>query len=107
LSGSQIAHYINYYTAQIDLLDGRRGFDYPEMIVIGANLETARGLVMGETGLKGVAVLRSDDTPHPDFARMQSDDGTYYVAPEVAVLSAPNILSGSKVFPFIFWVRMP
>jgi len=36
-------------------------------------------------------------TPHPDFTRFQSDDGTYGTPPVVATASVSGILTGSKV----------
>jgi len=69
-------------------------FDLPDLIVeAGSNYETERGYFEGDgavTDLSGVYVSRSS-SDHPDFARFQSNDGTYYTPAVVASISISNL----------------
>ena len=74
-------------------------FDLPDLIIeAGANYESERGYFEGDgavTDLSGVYISRSGD--HPDVARFQSNDGTYYTPDTVAQISAPNITGTNRI----------
>jgi len=69
------------------------------IIPSGTDFETARGTVYGSAGaaLKGVRVVDGSGNEIPGFARMQADDGTYYVSPTVATIAVSNLVSGDRV----------
>lgn len=70
-------------------------FNLPDFIVEeGSNYATARGIVETKgTTLRGCYVSRAS-ADHPEFARFQSNDGTYYTPATVAQVSAPNVTDG-------------
>lgn len=71
-----------------------QAFDLPDLIVeAGSNYETERGYFEGDgavTDLSGVYLSRSS-SDHPDIARFQSNDGTYYTPAVVASISITNL----------------
>ncbi len=101
-SGEDLIRHLNYYlrSANDTSFNSKDPFSWPEMVlevVAGTSYETAYGYTEDAqtSTLKGVRVVQNDGTTaHPDFTRFQSDDGTYYTAPTVAQISAPNVTSG-------------
>jgi hypothetical protein len=63
----------------------------------GSAHETLRGTIIGQSGLKGVRVVRPGNVAHPDFSRFQADDGTYGTPLTFAVASITNVVSGSRL----------
>lgn len=101
LTASQIANYINYNISQFASFNGFHGFAWPEMILSNGTLSTMRGRLIGSLGatLKGVRVVRNDDTTAVvGFTQMQSDDGTYWVAPIPATISITGLTANSRLF---------
>ena len=101
-SPATIAHYINYYRAQdeYNLLGTLANIALHEAVIpVGTNYETARGQVFGSAGatLKGVRVVDGNGNEIPGFARMQSDNGTYYSPAASYTLTVTNIVSGSRL----------
>lgn len=100
-TAAQIANYINFNTARDwPALGGNRGNAWPEMIVENeSNLETKRGTLFGSTGasLKGIRIVDGSDNAIVGFARMQADDGTYYLPPATATLTVSGFVTGSDV----------
>jgi hypothetical protein len=79
-SGDDILRWLNYNLSLDTVFQGKEPFNWPEMVLsTGSGFETSRGVVEGSTGatLKGVRVVRTGGTPHPDFLRFQADDGSY------------------------------
>lgn len=73
---------------------------YHDMVIaVGANYETARGTVFGSAGatLKGVRVVDGSGNEITGFARMQSDDGTYYAPAVTSTITIGNLVSGDRV----------
>jgi len=101
-TAAQIANFINY-----NLANNSRSFDsafynmqWPEMVLaVGTNYETARGTLYGSAGaaLKGVRVVDGSGNEVPGFARMQSDDGTYYQPAVTSTITVGNLVSGDRV----------
>ena len=95
---------LNYALSQGGAFQGLLAFNWPEMIVPnGDSLETARGEVIGTSGpvLKGVRIVGGDGTTSlPGVARMQSDDGTYYVPPVQVSLTFEVAFEGSPPADF-------
>jgi hypothetical protein len=102
LTSFQIGTYYYYHTSQNKQWNGLYAFAWgTHLLPTGNECETARDRDFGSAGatLKGMRVVLSDGvTPHPQYTRMQADDGTYYVRTYEAMISAPNILAGSKVW---------
>lgn len=100
LTAAQVAAFISWNIAKIDVISGFSGLAWPTMVLpTSANYETARGTLLGSLGatLKGVRVVRSDGTTAVvGFERMQADDGTYWVAPVAAAITAPAAEAGSR-----------
>jgi hypothetical protein len=69
------------------------------VVAVGTNYETARGTVFGSAGaaLKGVRVIDGSGNEIPGFARMQSDDGTYYQPAVTSTITVGNLVSGDRV----------
>jgi hypothetical protein len=96
-TAAQIAQFLSWHTAQdsFSLGGGVHNLAWPSMIVpSGTSFETVRGTLFGSAGasLKGVRVVNGSGDAITGFARMQSDDGTYYAPP----VSASFILTGLK-----------
>jgi hypothetical protein len=100
VSGEDILRELNYnLSLGTGSYQGKDHFNWPEMVVeAGSAYESLQGVTEGGAGaaLKGVRVLRGSG-PHPDFTRMQADDGTYYTVPVTANGSITGIVSGSRV----------
>jgi hypothetical protein len=101
-TAAQIAQYISWHTAQdaYSLVTGYHNMALPAMVVaVGAEVETSRGTLFGSAGasLKGVRVVDGSDNAIAGFARFQSDDGTYYTTPQIAMISHATLLAGSRV----------
>jgi hypothetical protein len=98
-SGDTILRWLNYNLAQDATFQGKEPFFWPEMVLDnGASYETLRGILHNSPDdLVGIRVIRTGGTPHPDFTRFQSDDGTYGTPPTVGSATITNIVSGSKV----------
>lgn len=99
-TAQEIHEWVNYALSLDATFGGTDPFNWPEMILdTGSSHETARGKVIGSAGaaLKGVRVIRTGGTPHPDFSRFQADDGTYGQPLAVNTASVPNLLSGTRV----------
>ena len=101
-SPATIAHFINYYRAQdeYNLLTTLANIALHEAVIpVGTGYETARGQVFGSAGatLKGVRVVDGSGNEIPGFARMQSDNGTYYSPAASYTLTVNNIVSGSRL----------
>jgi len=99
VSGEDILRELNYNLSLDTTYQGKDPFNWPEMVVeAGSAYESLQGVTEGGAGaaLKGVRVLRGA-SPHPDFTRMQADDGTYYTVPVTANGSITGIVSGSRV----------
>ncbi len=100
VTGEEILRELNYnLSLGTGSYQGKDHFNWPEMVVeAGSAYESLQGVTEGGAGaaLKGVRVLRGSD-PHPDFTRMQADDGTYYTVPVTANGSITGIVSGSRV----------
>jgi len=101
LTAEQIANYINYNTSLLATFNGFIGLAWHEMIISdGSSFQTSRGTLFGSLGetFKGVRVVRNDGTTSvPGFTQFQADDGTYYIPPSTLTISAPGLLSGSRV----------
>jgi hypothetical protein len=94
-TAAQIAQFLSWHTAQdsFSLGGGVHNLAWPAMVVpSGTSFETVRGTLFGSAGasLKGVRVVNGSGDAITGFARMQSDDGTYYSPP----VSASFILTG-------------
>lgn len=102
LTAAQIANYINYNLCQFAIFNGFSGLAFPEMVLPdGSSFQTARGRLIGSVGptLKGVRVVRNDEiTAVPGFTQMQSDDGTYFIAPTPATFMVNNLTVNSRLF---------
>lgn len=101
-TSAQIANYINYNLAQDlrNLNASYRNMAFPDMVIqVGSNYETKRGTLFGSAGatLKGVRVVDGSGNEIPGFARMQADDGTYYLPAASYTLTVDNIVSGSRL----------
>jgi hypothetical protein len=98
-SGDNILRWLNYNLSLDATFQGKEPFYFPEMVLDnGPAYETLRGILHSNPDiLVGVRVIRTGGTPHPDFTRFQSDDGTYGIPPVVATASIGGILTGSKV----------
>jgi hypothetical protein len=101
-SAATIAQYIQYYLAQnsYSLDSTRHNMAYHDMVIpVGSDYETRRGQVFGSAGatLKGVRVVDGSGNEIPGFARMQSDNGTYYSPAASYTLTVNNIVSGSRL----------
>ena len=96
-SAEDILREINYNLSLDATYQGKDPFNYPDIVVEeGSNYATAYGYVEGQdttTTLHGFYVSRSS-ADHPDFARFQSNDGTYYTPATVANISVPNVTVG-------------
>jgi hypothetical protein len=101
-TASEITQFIHYWLNQdagtFDSSLPNAAF-HDLIIPSGTGFETARGTVFGSAGaaLKGVRVVDGSGNEIPGFARMQADDGTYYVSPTVATIAVSNLVSGDRV----------
>lgn len=101
-SAATIAQYLSWQTAQdsYNLLSGFHNTALPVMVIpVGTGYETARGTLYGSAGasLKGVRVVDGSGNEVPGFARMQSDDGTYYSPAASYTLTVSNIVTDSRI----------
>jgi hypothetical protein len=98
-SGNTILRWLNYNLSLDATFQGKEPFYWPEMVLDnGAAYESLRGVLHANPDVTaGVRVIRTGGTPHPDFTRFQSDDGTYGTPPTVATASITGIVSGSRV----------
>lgn len=101
-SPATIAQYLSWQRAQDDynLLGTAHNSALHEAVIpVGTGYETARGQVFGSAGatLKGVRVVDGSGNEIPGFARMQSDNGTYYSPAASYTLTVNNIVSGSRL----------
>jgi hypothetical protein len=99
-SGENILRELNYNLSLDATYNGKDPFNWPEMVLeAGTAYETLRGITEGGTGaaLKGVRVVDGSGNPHPDFTRMQADDGTYYTVPVTANIAITGIEAGSRL----------
>lgn len=98
-SGEDILRWLNYHLSLDATFEGKNPFYWPEMVIrSGSKYETLVGelhMAGGDVEV-GVRVLRGS-SPHPDFIRFQSDDGTYGTPPASATVQITGILAGSKV----------
>ena len=95
-SGEDILRELNYNLSLDATYQGKDPFNWPEMVIeSGSDYETLRGITEGGVGatLKGVRILRGG-SEHPDFARFQADDGTYFTPATTAGVSAPSLTAG-------------
>lgn len=103
ITASQVANWLNWNTASILPFFGRRGISWPELIIPNAtSFETKRGILYGDDlnngPIVGLRVVQSDGvTPVAGFTRMQSDDGTYWVPPQVIAMTFSGLITGSQV----------
>ena len=94
-SGEDILRELDYNLSLDATYQGKDPFNWFDMLVESAGAqETVRGPVEGIAGLHGVYVSRSA-ADHPDIIQHQSNDGTYYVPPTVAGISAANLTAGT------------
>jgi hypothetical protein len=103
VTAAQVANWMNWNTSTILPFFGRRGISWPELVIPNAtSFETKRGILYGDAlnngPIVGLRVIQSDGvTPVAGFTRMQSDDGTYWVPPQVISLTFSGLISGSQV----------
>jgi len=93
-SGEDILRELNYNLSLDATYNGKDPFNWPEMVLeAGTAYETLQGITEGGAGaaLKGVRVIDGSGNPHPDFTRMQADDGTYYTVPVTANITISNL----------------
>lgn len=93
-SGEDVLRELNYNLSLDATYNGKDPFNWPEMVLeAGTAYETLQGITEGGAGaaLKGVRVIDGSGNPHPDFTRMQADDGTYYTVPVTANISISNL----------------
>lgn len=105
-SGETILRWLNYNLAQTGNFEGLKTFDWPEMVIqAGGSYETLQGILHKTGGdlLAGTRVIDGSGNPHPDFARFQSDDGTYTgpVVVTTTQILVPAIVDGSKYLVFL------
>jgi hypothetical protein len=101
-SAATIANWLSWNQAQdsFSFDSTRHNMAYHDMVVaVGTSYETARGTVFGSAGaaLKGVRVIDGSGNEIPGFARMQSDDGTYYQPAVTSTITVGNLVSGDRV----------
>ncbi len=101
-SAATIANWLSWNQAQdsFSFDNTRHNMAYHDMVIaVGANYETARGTVFGSAGatLKGVRVVDGSGNEITGFARMQSDDGTYYAPAVTSTITIGNLVSGDRV----------
>jgi len=99
VSGEDILRELNYNLSLDTTYQGKDPFNWPEMVVeAGSAYETGRGITEGGVGaaLKGVRILRGS-SEHPDFTRMQADDGTYWSPTATFDFTIDNLETGSQV----------
>lgn len=99
-SGEDLLRELNYNLSLDATFSSKDPFNWPEMILeAGDRYETARGYTEDDlgNGLKGVRVIRSGGTAHPDFLRFQADDGTYYTPVVLAQASLPNLTGAGRI----------
>jgi hypothetical protein len=95
LTADNVKHYLHWHLAQNAAIGGKAsGLDWHNLIPM-AGFQSERGSY-GATN-KGVRVIDQAGNPFPGVAQMQADDGTFYVAPVTATISAPGLISGSRV----------
>ena len=101
-SVAQIARFLSWQRAQdaYNLLGTLHNAALHDCVIpVGTGYETARGTVYGSAGaaLKGVRVVDGSGNEVPGFARMQADDGSYYVTPNIVYVTVGNVISGDTV----------
>jgi hypothetical protein len=98
-SGATVLRWLNWNLSLDATFQGKEPFYWPEMVLDnGAAFETLRGVLHSNPdSIVGVRVIRTGGTPHPDFTRFQSDDGSYATPPVVSSGTITGILAGSKV----------
>jgi hypothetical protein len=93
-SAQAILREINYNLSLDATYQGKDPFNYPDMVIeSGGSYETSGGQVEGQdtpTTFHGFYVSRSS-ADHPDFARFQSNDGTYYTPAVVNQATITNL----------------
>lgn len=101
-SAATIAQWLSWNQAQdsFSFDSTRHNMAWHDMVIaVGANYETARGTVFGTLGatLKGVRVVDGSGNMIAGFSRMQSDDGSYYVPPNIVYVTVGNLVSGDTI----------
>jgi hypothetical protein len=101
-SAATVAQWLSWQTAQdsYSLGAGVHNLAWPVMVVaVGTALETQRGRLFGSAGaaLKGVRVIDTTGAEIPGFARMQADDGSYYIPAVASSFNLTNIQTGTQV----------
>jgi hypothetical protein len=99
-SGEEILRWLNYNLSLDASFQGKDPFFWPEMVLrVGTTYETVRGNLhkVGGDTICGVRVIDLSGTPHPDFTRFQSDDGTYGTPPVLNDVLISNITAGSRL----------
>jgi hypothetical protein len=91
LTLEDIQHYLYYNFNKIAAFEGRgSGFLWEDILPLGDD-ETKT------FNSKGVRIIDENGDAFPGVTRMQSNDGSYYIAPIKYNLQMPNIINGSRV----------
>lgn len=95
LTITDIKHYLHWHLAQSAAIGGKAsGLAWHNLIPM-AGFQSERGSYGAAN--KGVRVIDQAGTPFPGVVQMQADDGSFYVATATAAISAPALISGSRV----------
>ena len=95
LTIADIKHYLHWHLAQSAAIGGKAsGLAWHNLIPM-AGFQSERGSYGAAN--KGVRVIDQAGNPFPGAVQMQADDGSFYVAPTTAAISAPALISGSRV----------
>jgi hypothetical protein len=98
-TATNILRWIIYNKSLGGTFQGKESFNWARLVQINGNsFETVRGRILGDVGatLKGVRVIRGA-VIHPQFSRLQSDDGTYGLPPVTATAGVSGMTAGSRL----------
>lgn len=95
LTLDDIKHYLHYNLSQSGTTFGKAsGLHWHDLIPM-SSLSSERGDYGGT--FKGVRIIDENGDPFPGIIQLQSDDGTYYVAPITLPVSITNITANSRL----------